>query len=189
MVWALALTSVDLSFLPYLLGPSKRGKKRNALLPEADESPMKKRKVEPAKSQTQKDVQVIDDDKRCSLQEQRKSAALSKKASKRGKVRNQIKSQLDSSGIEDLQSMTTGEVKGKQKKASPLKHKRMATPEDIQKSPRKEKVVGKKLKLDLIGSEGEENTRDNVIVGDRSSSDESSDDEGVAWEDVDGMLI
>lgn len=150
---------------------------------------MKKLKVELAKLQTQKDVQIVDDDKRCSLQEQRKSAKLLNKASKRGKVRNQIKSQVDSSVIEDLQSMTTGEGKGKKKMASPSKLKHMATPEDIQKSPRKDKVVGKKLKLDLIGSEGEKHTRDNVIVGDRSSSDESSDDEGVAWEDVDGMLI
>ena len=72
--------------------------------------------------------------------------------------------------------------KGKQKKGSPLKQNHVATPEDIQKSPRKDKVMGKKLKLDLE----EEKTKHELKGGGESSSEESSDDEGVAWEEVDG---
>ncbi|KAL9959833.1 hypothetical protein ACROYT_G033190 [Oculina patagonica] len=165
-------------------GPSRHGKKRNTSLQESSESPVKKPKVEYSKVQTQKDAQITEDDKRCSLQEQRKSAALSKQAGKNGKEKNEIKSLAGSSCKQEVHNATTGKGKRKQKQ-SPLKHKHVATPEDIQKSPRKDKVVGKKLRLDSIGSEGEGNTKDNLNTGEKSSSDESSDDEGVAWEDVD----
>lgn len=141
---------------------------------------MKKPKVEYSKVQAQKDAQITED-------QQRKSAALSKQAGKDGKEENEIKSHAGSSGKQEIHNATTGKEKGKQKRESPLKHKHVATPGDIQKSPRKGKVVGKKLKLDLMGSEGEGNTKDNLNTGERSSSEESSDDEGVAWEDVDGM--
>ena len=182
-------SDADFTSLPCLnlVGPFRLGKKRNTSLQELSESPMKKPKVEYSKIQTQKGAQITKDDKCYSLGEQRKSGAISKQKSKGGKGESKIKSPADSSGIQELHSKTAGEDKGKQQKDSPLKHKHVATPEDIQKSPRK--VVGKKLKLDLIGNEGQGNTKDGLNAREESLSDESSDDEGVAWEDVDGMYI
>ena len=166
------------------IGASLRGKKRNLSVQELCDSPSKKPKKDCAKVPKQKGVKIIGDDKSCPFQEQSKTAALSKQASKSGKHKNNITSLSGSSGLKEVSSVAEEKKdKGKQKKASPLKHNHVATPEDIQKSPRKDKVVGKKLKLDL---EGEENTKDELKAGEESSSDESSNDEGVAWEDVDG---
>lgn len=167
----------------HCIGTSRRGKKRNTSLQELCESPSKKPKIDYGKAQKQKGPQIIADNKSCPLQEQSKTVALSKRASKGGKHKNEITSQSGLSGLQEVSSEAAVKDKGKQKRASPLKHNHVATPEDIEKSPKKDKVVGKKLKLDL---EGEENSKDNLNAGEESSSEESSDDEGVAWEDVDG---
>ena len=64
------------------VGSSQRGKKRNSSLQESSESPSKKSKLESSsKAQTQK-LGTLKDDKSCSLRQQRKTAALSKQASK-----------------------------------------------------------------------------------------------------------
>ena len=166
------------------IGASLRGKKRNSSVQGLCESPSKKPKIDCTKAPKQKGAQIIGKDKSVAVQEQGKTAALSKRASKSGKHKNEITSQSGSSGLQEVRSEAeAAKDKGKQKKASPLKQNHVATPEDIQKSPRKDKVVGKKLKLDL---EGEEKTKDELKAGEENSSEESSDDEGVAWEDVDG---
>lgn len=165
-----------------LIGASLHGKKRNLSVQELCESPSKKPKVDNTKAPKQKGVEIVGNESN-SLQGQDKPAALSKRALKGGKHKNEITSQSDSSGLQQVHSRTEAKYKEKQKNASPLKQNHVATPDDIQMSPRKNKVVGKKLKLDL---EGEEVTKDQLKAGEESSSEESSDDEGVAWEDVDG---
>ena len=165
------------------IGVSPRGKKRNSSAQGLCDSPSKKPKIDCTKTPKQKVVNCVGDDKSSAHQQQGKTSALSKQASKGGK-HNEVLSQSGSSGLQDVHSIAgTAKDKGKQKKASPLKTNHVATPENIQKSPRKDKIAGKKLKLD---SEGEEKTKAELKAGDDSSFEESSDDEGVAWEDVDG---
>jgi len=166
-------------------GASLRGKKRNLSVQELFESPSKKPKVDNTKAPKQKGVEIVGNESN-SLQGQDKPAALSKRALKGGKHKNEITSQSDSSGLQQVHSRTEAKYKEKQKNASPLKQNHVATPDDIQMSPRKNKVVGKKLKLDL---EGEVVTKDQLKAGEESSSEESSDDEGVAWEDVDEAKV
>jgi len=142
------------------------------------DSPSKKPKIDCVKVPKQKGGQIIGDDKNDAFQEQGRTAAWSKRVSKGGKQKNEITSVL-----QEVHSVAeAAKYKGKQKKGSPLKQNHVASPEDIQKSPRKDKIVGKKLKLDLE----EEKTKDELKGGEESSSEESSDDEGVAWEEVDG---
>jgi len=159
------------------IGSSLRGKKRNSSVQGMSDSPSKKPKIDCAKAPKQKGGQIIGDDKNDAFQEQGRTAALSKRVSKGGKHKNEITSVLL-----EVHSVPEAAIhKGKQKKGSPLKQNHLATPEDIQKSPRKDKIMGKKLKLDL-----EEEKKDELKGGEESSSEESSDDEGVAWEEVDG---
>ena len=166
------------------IGASSCGKKRNSSAQELCDSPSKKPKIDCTKAPKQKSVDPVGDNKRSPHQQQGKQSALSKQASKGGKHKSEIMSQSSSSGLQEERRVAeAAKDKGKQKKASPLKQNHVATPKDIQKSPRKDKVVGKKLKLDL---EGEEKTKDEFKAGDDSSSEEWSDDEGIAWEDVDG---
>lgn len=169
------------------VGVSPRGKKRNSSVQERSDSPSKKPKLDCAKAPKQKGVNSVGDGKNSLHQQQDKISALSKQASKGGKHNNEVTSQSCSSGLREVHKVAevaeAAKDKGKQKKASPLKQNHVVTPKSIQKSPRKDKIVGKKLKLD---SDGEKNTKDELKAGNDSSSEESSDDEGVAWEDVDG---
>lgn len=166
------------------IGVFPRGKKRNSSVQELCDSPSKKPKLDCAKAPKPKGVNSVADDKSSLHQQQDKTSALSKQASKGGKHNNEVTSQSCSSGLQEVHKVAeAAKDKGKQKKASPLKQNHVATPKSIQKSPRKDKIVGKKLKLD---SDGEKNMKDELKAGNDSSSEESSDDEGVAWEDVDG---
>ena len=166
------------------IGASPRGKKRNSSVQELCDSPSKKPKIDCTKAPKQKSVNSVGDDKSSAHQQQGKKSALAKQASKGSKHNIDITSHSGSSGLQEAHRVAeAAKDKGKQKKASPLKQNHVATPKDIQKSPRKDKVTGKKLKLDL---EVEEKTKDELKAGDESSSEESSDDDGIAWEDVDG---
>ena len=168
------------------IGASSRGKKRNSSVQELCDSPSKKPKIDCTKATKQRTVvDSVGDDKSSPHQQQgTKKSALSKQASKGGKHKKEIMSQSGSSGLQEAHRVAeAAKDKGKQKKASPLKQNHVSSPRDVQKSPRKDKVIGKKLKVDL---EEEEKTKDELKAGDKSSSEESSDDEGIAWEDVDG---
>lgn len=133
-------------------GAFLHGKKRNSSVQELCDSPSKKPKLDCAKAPKQKGVNSVADDKSSLHQQQDKTSALSKQASKGGKHNNEVTSQSCSSGLQEVHKVAeAAKDKGKQKKASPLKQNHVVTPKSIQKSPRKDKIVGKKLKLDSDG--------------------------------------
>ena len=112
---------------------------------------------------------------------------------KGGRKRGRQTKQPPSEGIKEerikskasiKKELTSGKNHVKQK--SPLKLVSDATPEMRTDSPKKNKTVGKKLKLELVGIKAEGVAVKMDEHG--SSSDDSSDDEDVAWEDVDGKF-
>ena len=113
-----------------------------------------------------------------SLKGGRKRGRQTKQAPIEGIKEERIKSQASIK-----KELTSGKNHVKQK--SPVKLVSDATPEMCTDSPKKNKTIGKKLKLELVGkAEGVA-----VKMEERgSSSDDSSDDEDVAWEDVDGKF-
>ena len=113
-----------------------------------------------------------------SLKGSRKRGRQTKQPPSEGIKEERIKSQASIK-----KELTSGKNHVKQK--SPAKLVSDATPEMRTDSPKKNKTIGKKLKLELVGkAEGVA-----VKMEERgSSSDDSSDDEDVAWEDVDGKF-
>ena len=127
----------------------------------------------------QKEETTHSQTKDCSLQGNRKKVGKSEQLPRKGQNRETITTQTNLK-----QALTVEENYSKQK--SPLKNIYEATPENLQGSPGKDKVVGKRLKLDLVTNVGEDMAAKNDAEG--SSCDESSDEESVAWEDVDGRF-
>ena len=125
---------------------------------------------------------------------QAENAAGKKDSSLKGsRKRGRWTKQLPSKGIKEerikSQASTKKEltsVKNHVKEKSPVKLVSDATPEMRTDSPKKNKTVGKKLNLELAGTKAEVVAVKMDESG--SSSDESSDDEDVAWEDVDGKF-
>lgn len=114
-----------------------------------------------------------------SLKGGRKRGRQTKQPPSEGIKEERIKSQANIK-----KELTSGKNHVKQK--SPVKLVSDATPEMRTDSPKKNKTVGKKLKLELVGIKAEGVA---VKIDERgSSSDDSSDDEDVAWEDVDGKF-
>ena len=114
-----------------------------------------------------------------SLKGGRKRGRQTKQPPSEGIKEERIKSQANIK-----KELTSGKNHVKQK--SPVKLVSDATPEMRTDSPKKNRTIGKKLKLELVGIKAE------GIAGKMdergSSSDDSSDDEDVAWEDVDGKF-
>ena len=112
---------------------------------------------------------------------------------KGGRKRGRQTKQAPSEGIKEVRIKSQASIKkelisGKNhvKQKSPVKLVSDATPELHTDSPKKNKTIGKKLKLELVGIKAEGVA---VKMDERgSSSDDSSDDENVAWEDVDGKF-
>lgn len=139
--------------------------------------------MDTSKAQIQEVAQMKEGDgKHCSLLGQGKKAEYSNVQSPNKRKDDEHRARQTSSVRE--KTLEKNQVKRK----SPLKHKIMheATPENLQCSPRKDKEVQKKLKLDMTESVGIKQFPVKNDTG-GSSSEESSGDEGVAWEDVDGM--
>ena len=114
-----------------------------------------------------------------SLRGGRKRGRQTKQPPSEGIKEERIKSQASIK-----KELTLGKNHVKQK--SPVKLVGDATTEMRTDSPKKNKTVGKKLKLELVGIKAEGVA---VKMDERgSSSDDSSDDEDVAWEDVDGKF-
>jgi len=154
---------------------SHSGKKRNLSHREINESPAKKPKVDSSKPPVQEVGLVKDDKKRSPVRGHGRKAGHSKHLSNKGKDGENLTAQTSS-----IPNVLAEE--NQVKKKSPLKHIPEATPENLQGSPRKDKVVQKKLILDLETA-GQQHQDKNDAGG--SSSEETSDDEAVAWEDVD----
>ena len=114
-----------------------------------------------------------------SLKGSRKRGRQTKQLPSEGIKEEKIKSQASIK-----KELTSGKNHVKQK--SPVKLVSDATPEMRTGSPKKNKTIGKKLKLELVDI----NAEGVAVKMDEggSSSDESSDDEDVAWEDVDGKF-
>ena len=168
-----------ISFIFLCVGLSHSGKKRNISHREINESPAKKPKVDSSKPPVQEVGLVKDDKKRSPVRGHGRKAGHSKNSSNKGKDGENLTAQTGS-----IPNALAEE--NQVKKKSPLKHIPEATPENLQGSPRKDKVVQKKLILDLE-SAGKQHQDKNDAGG--SSSEETSDDEAVAWEDVDGLYI
>ena len=114
-----------------------------------------------------------------SLKGGRKRGRQTKQPPSEGIKKERIKSQANIK-----KELTSGKNHVKQK--SPVKLVSDATPELHTDSPKKNKTIGKKLKLELVGIKAEGVA---VKMDERgSSSDDSSGDEDVAWEDVDGKF-
>lgn len=114
-----------------------------------------------------------------SLKGGRKRGRQTKQPPSEGIKEERIKSQANIK-----KELTSGKNHVKQK--SPLKLVSDATPEMCTDSPKKNKTIGKKLKLELVGIKAEGVAVKMDESG--SCSDDSSDDEDVAWEDVDGKF-
>ena len=145
--------------------------------------------MDSSKDQTPEVPQIANDKKSCSLPEKHKSYVHLKQVSKKEKHDDQIQTKAASPVLKMVHTIK-GKDRGKHKKESPLKHKQLhaPTPEDDQRSPRKDRAVSKRLKLDLIENVKEENMVDKNKA-EECFSDESSDEEEVEWEDVDGTFM
>ena len=158
-----------------LAGCLSGGKKRNLSHQESSESPSKKPKIDPSQMQAENATGKKDS----SLKGGRKRGRQTKQPPSEGIKKERIKSQANIK-----KELTSGKNYVKQK--SPVKLVSDATPEMRTDSPKKNKTIGKKLKLELVGIKAEGVA---VKMDERgSSSDDSSDDEDVAWEDVDGKF-
>lgn len=168
-----------LSFHTVCAGPSLRSKKRNLSTQELSDPPTKKRRKGTSSQELNEETfQAKGDDKHCSPRNNRKKAGQSKQSCNREKKEENLTQQASTCNqIEE----TTEKSRGKQK--SPLKCMPEATPENTQGSTGKEKNRSKKLKLDLLERVEEQCPAEKEPA--ETSSGESSDDEGVAWEDVD----
>ena len=114
-----------------------------------------------------------------SLKGSRKRGRQTKQPPSEGIKEERIKSQASIK-----KELTSG--KNHVKLKSPAKLVSDATPEMRTDSPKKNKTIGKKLKLELVGIKAEGVAVKMDESG--SCSDDSSDDEDVAWEDVDGKF-
>ena len=158
-----------------LAGCLSGGKKRNLSHQESSESPSKKPKIDPSQIQ----VENATGKKDSSLKGSRKRGRQTKQPPGEGIKEERIKSQAS---IKKELTSKTNHVKQK----SSVRPVNKFTPEMHPDSPKKNKVVGKKLKLELVDIKAEGIADKMDESG--SSSDESSDDEDVAWEDVDGKF-
>ena len=147
--------------------------------------------MDSSKDQTPEVPQIANDKRSSSLPGKHKSSVSLKQLSKKEKCDDQIQTKAASPVLKMVHAIK-GKDRGKHKKESPLKHKHLhaPTPEDVQRSPRKDRAVNKRLKLhvDLIENVKEENMVDKNNAQE-CFSDESSDDEEVEWEDVDGTYM
>ena len=159
-----------------LAGCLSGGKKRNLSNQESSESPSKKPKIDPSQMQSENAAGKKDS----SLKESRKRGRQTKQPPSKGIKEERIKSQAS------IKKELTSSGKNHVKQKSPVKLVSDATPEMRTGSPKKNKTIGKKLKLELVDI----NAEGVAVKMDEggSSSDESSDDEDVAWEDVDGKF-
>ena len=153
-----------------LAGCLSGGKKRNLSHQESSESPSKKPKIDPSQMQAENGTGKKDS----SLKGGRKRGRQTKQPPSEGIKEERIKSQAS----------IKKELNVKQK--SPVKLVSDATPEMRTDSPKKNNTIGKKLKLELVGIKAE-GVADKMDES-GSCSDDSSDDEDVAWEDVDGKF-
>ena len=172
-----------MSFHTVCAGPSLSGKKRNLSTQELSDPPTRKRPKRVSSQELNEDnFETKGDDKHCSPRNDRKKAGQTKESRNREKKEENLTQQTSTCNqIEE----TAEKSQGKQK--SPLKCVPEVTPESTQASTGNEKNVSKKLKLDLLERVAEQCPAEKEPA--ETSSGESSDDEGVAWEDVDGMYL
>ncbi|XP_068713927.1 DNA repair protein complementing XP-C cells homolog [Montipora foliosa] len=164
--------------------PTRNVKKRNLSANESSFSTSKKKpKLESSQVQNGEAVEPATETNRAfSLKTNAKKRGPSKGSHVKKKTEEDLVPESDSSGQiikEEGEENISTEVEPE----SHLKPAREITPQNPQGSPRKDKHVKKKLELDLVQSSKEHCGIKQEREG--SSSDESSDDEGVAWEDVD----
>ena len=169
------------TILPFIFAvPSRSGKKRNLSTQESSDSSTNKRPKGISSQEQHEDIfQTKEDDRHCSSDR--------KKAGQLKQLRKKEENFTRQTGTCNLiEEDTTEKSRGKQK--SPLKCMPEATPENPQAltGNSNDKNVPKKLKLDLM-ERVEEQCPAGKEAREMSSESESSDDEGVAWEDVDGM--
>lgn len=186
-VYRVSYFSVNMDVPPFfslvLLGPSRSGRKRNLSLEEFNDSTSNKKARVASSEQQKEDLsnQTKEAEGNCSWQGNAKKAGHSKHTHSHKKNEENLALQTNSVKQEPIKRTQV-------KRKSPLKRTHEKTPENPQASLRKDKHAQKKLNLDVIESAGEQSLTMKDAVAEGSSSEESSDDETVAWEDVDGML-
>lgn len=171
-------------------GPSRNSKKRNLSVNESSSVPIKKKaKVESSQACNEKSKLATEAKNRgCSrsLQKITKKQSSSTK-SKQKKADTDL---LTNSVVK--QQMIKEEVKQEKsiedKNKSPFKYNNKKLPQNLVVSPRKERNVKKTLDLDSA-----EGTAQPCAIKQEAEStlseDSDSDNEGVAWEDVDGRYL
>lgn len=170
-------------------GPSRNSKKRNLSVNESTAVPIKKKaKVDSSQARNEKSKLATEAKNRGSRSFQKITKKQSSSTeSKQKKADTDV---LTNSVVK--QQMIKEEVKQENsiedKNKSPFKYSNEKLPQDLVVSPRKEKNVKKRLDLDSA-----QGTAQPCAIKQEEEStlseDSDSDNEGVAWEEVDGRYL
>lgn len=175
--------SIVLSFTH--AGPSRNSKKRNLSVSESTSVPTKKRaKVDSSRAQSKHATEAKNTGsgslQSLSKKQSSSTGSKQKKPNKELLVKCGVKQQI----MEEVKQ----ENSMKDKNKSPFNSTYEITPQNPVVSPRKEKHVKKKLDLDPAQGTAKPCTIKQEAES-SLSEDSDSDNEGIAWEDVDGRYL